>query len=101
MRSSDGIRCISAGMIAPVISCVTNLLEPYMTPSLYAAPTSGVQHEDFPGGHPSLYCTRPSTLNCGVQMGSSALVLECNTRTSKQVTHPSTTLAQARLTTEF
>ena len=25
----------------------------------------------------------------------------CNTRTSKEVTHPSTTLAQARLTAEF
>ena len=26
---------------------------------------------------------------------------ECNTRTSQGVTHPSTTLAQARLTSEF
>src|SRR5579883_433346 len=26
---------------------------------------------------------------------------ECNTRTSQEVTHPSTTLAQARLTSEF
>ena len=26
---------------------------------------------------------------------------ECNTRTSQEVTHPSTTFAQARLTTEF
>ncbi|CAL9213137.1 unnamed protein product [Arabidopsis halleri] len=25
----------------------------------------------------------------------------CNTRTSREVTHPSTTLAQARLTAEF
>ncbi|KAI4297569.1 hypothetical protein L6164_037454 [Bauhinia variegata] len=35
----------------------------------------GVQHEDFPGGHPSQYYSRPSTLNCGVLMGSGALVL--------------------------
>ncbi|KAL2951557.1 hypothetical protein AAZX31_19G058900 [Glycine max] len=34
-----------------------------------------VQHEDFPGGHPSEYYSRPSTLNCGVLMGSGALVL--------------------------
>ncbi|KAK4590180.1 hypothetical protein RGQ29_020646 [Quercus rubra] len=35
----------------------------------------GVQHEDFPGGHPSSYYSRPNTLNCGVLMGSGALVL--------------------------
>ena len=35
----------------------------------------GVQHEDFPGGHPSQYYSRPSTLNRGVLMGSGALVL--------------------------
>ncbi|KAF9663334.1 hypothetical protein SADUNF_Sadunf17G0035700 [Salix dunnii] len=66
----------------------------------------GVQHEDFPGGHTSQYYSRPSTFNFGVLMGSGALVLACkkrkgkggcNTRTS-EVTHPSTTLAQARLT---
>nr|VDD09880.1 unnamed protein product [Brassica oleracea] len=33
-------------------------------------------------------------------MGSGALVLGCNTRTSREVTHPSSTLAQARLTAE-
>ncbi|GKB99273.1 hypothetical protein Tco_0985410 [Tanacetum coccineum] len=35
----------------------------------------GVQHEDFPAGHPSQYYSRPSTLNCEVLMGSGALVL--------------------------
>ena len=35
--------------------------------------TQGVK--DFPGGHPSYYYSRPSTLNCGVLMGSGALVL--------------------------
>ena len=34
-----------------------------------------VQHEDFPGSHPSWYYTRPSTLIYGVLMGSGALVL--------------------------
>ena len=34
-----------------------------------------VQHEDFPGGHPSQYYSRPSTLNFGVLMGYGALVL--------------------------
>ncbi|KAL2951556.1 hypothetical protein AAZX31_19G058800 [Glycine max] len=34
-----------------------------------------VQHEDFPGGHPFEYYSRPSTFNCGVLMGSGALVL--------------------------
>ena len=34
-----------------------------------------VQQRDFPGGHPSQYYSRPSTLNCGVLMGSGALVL--------------------------
>ena len=35
----------------------------------------GMQHEDCPGGHPSEYYSRPSTLNFGVLMGSGALVL--------------------------
>ncbi|CAA2981969.1 MFS transporter [Olea europaea subsp. europaea] len=35
----------------------------------------GVQHEDFPRAQPSLYYSRPSMLNFGVQMGSGALVL--------------------------
>ena len=35
----------------------------------------GVQHKDFPGGHPSKYYSRPSTLSYGVQMGSGALML--------------------------
>ena len=34
-----------------------------------------VKHEDFPGGHPSKYYSRPSTLNFGVLMGFGALVL--------------------------
>ncbi|KAI5558600.1 hypothetical protein POPTR_017G069150v4 [Populus trichocarpa] len=34
-----------------------------------------VQHEDFPGGHPSSYYSRPSTFHCGVLMVSRALVL--------------------------
>ena len=33
--------------------------------------------------------------------GRSGRKKECNTRTSQGVTHPSTTLAQARLTSEF
>ena len=35
----------------------------------------GMQHEDFPRGHPSKYYSRPSTFNFGVLMGSGALVL--------------------------
>ena len=35
----------------------------------------GVQHEDFPGGHLSLYYSHPSMYNCGVLMGSGALIL--------------------------
>ena len=34
-----------------------------------------VQDQDFPGGHPSYYYSRPTTLHCGVLMGSGALVL--------------------------
>ena len=34
-----------------------------------------VQHQDFPGGHPSQYCSGPSALNCGVLMGSGVLAL--------------------------
>ncbi|KAG2679817.1 hypothetical protein I3760_11G068700 [Carya illinoinensis] len=34
-----------------------------------------VQHDDFPGGHPTEYYSRPSTLDCRVLMGSGALVL--------------------------
>ena len=35
----------------------------------------GKHHRDFPGGHPSWYYSCPSTLSCGVLMGSGALVL--------------------------
>ncbi|KAL9343157.1 hypothetical protein Peur_063588 [Populus x canadensis] len=35
----------------------------------------GVQHEDFPGGHPSSYYSPPSRFNFGVVMGTGALVL--------------------------
>ncbi|GLJ59150.1 hypothetical protein SUGI_1494440 [Cryptomeria japonica] len=35
----------------------------------------GLQHRDFPGGHPSQYYSGPSALNCGVLMGSGALTL--------------------------
>ena len=35
----------------------------------------GVQHQDFPRGHPSQNFSRLSTLNCRVLMGSNALVL--------------------------
>ena len=38
-------------------------------------PKRGVQYEDFPGSHRSLFYSQPSTLNYGVLMGSSALVL--------------------------
>ena len=34
-----------------------------------------VQHHDFPGGHPSQYYSGPSVLNCGLLMGSGALML--------------------------
>ena len=47
---------------------------------------------DFPGGHPSQYCARKE--DDSKQKG-------CSTRTSREVTHPSTVLAQARLTAEF
>ncbi|CAI9283124.1 unnamed protein product [Lactuca saligna] len=36
-------------------------------------PLWATRHEDFPGGHPSRYYSRPSTLNCRVLMGSAAL----------------------------
>ena len=35
----------------------------------------GMQHKDFPGGHPYYYDSHPSTLNFGVLIGSGALVL--------------------------
>uniref|UniRef100_K4AV60 Uncharacterized protein n=1 Tax=Solanum lycopersicum TaxID=4081 RepID=K4AV60_SOLLC len=35
----------------------------------------GIKHEDFPGGHPCYYYSRPNTLNFGVLMGSGAFVL--------------------------
>ena len=34
-----------------------------------------VQHQDFPGGHPSQYYSGPSALNFGVLMGSGVLAL--------------------------
>ena len=71
-------------MIAPVMFCV---LKSYMLsvarylitfyPKRAGKLTKReVQHEYFPGGHPSEYYSRPATLNYGVLMGSGALVLE-------------------------
>ena len=37
----------------------------------------------------------------GVKKKEKNVKKRCNTRTSQEVTHPSTTLAQARLTAEF
>ena len=59
MRISDGIRCISAGMIAPVMFC---MLKSYMLSvvrkliSFYPKQTikltkREVQHKDFAGDH--------------------------------------------------
>ena len=70
-------------MIAPVMFCV---LKSYMLSvaryliNFYPKRTGKVtkrevQHKDFPGGHLSLYYSRPTTLNYGVMMGSGALVL--------------------------
>src|SRR5512136_2433067 len=73
----------------------------------------GMQHEDFPGGQ--MIYPRTSTENVtsdspqlhegrsgASQKGGERDKKEgCNTRTSQEVTHPSTTLAQARLTSEF
>ena len=44
---------------------------------------------------------RESALSRVVGKSVARKTLGCNTRTSQEVTHPSTTLAQARLTSEF
>nr|KAJ0219091.1 hypothetical protein LSAT_V11C300125620 [Lactuca sativa] len=47
---------------------------PLSPPALKRVVTrKATRHEDFPGGHPSWYYSRPSTLNCRVLMGSAAL----------------------------
>ena len=67
----------------------------------------GVRREDLPGPHPSQYDPRFFTTMARKVETESRLGPDgakkwgCNTRTSQGVTHPSTTLAQARLTSEF
>ncbi|KAF7834411.1 hypothetical protein G2W53_009270 [Senna tora] len=78
-----GSGCISAGMIAPVMSRVYIPLMP--SPAGMIAP---VMSRVYIPLMPSPYGVRKKKRGC-------------NTRTSQQVTHPSTTLPQARLTSEF
>ena len=59
LRSSDGIRCISAGMIAHVVFCVLKACMPSVVRKLISfypkraekVTNREVQHEDIPGGH--------------------------------------------------
>ena len=115
LRSSDGIRCISAGMIAPVKYCTINV---YMGFAL------GLSLKTWWGAGPGdvkwVVCVRinfgnSSLSHLGGTIGFNCkkrwwkwrkkkeknVKKRCNTRTSQEVTHPSTTLAQARLTAEF
>ncbi|GJP30483.1 hypothetical protein CLOM_g2815 [Closterium sp. NIES-68] len=68
---------------------------------------SGVVAKDFPGGHPAQYCSRPLALSFGVLMGSGVVAKRAgitngyDTRTSREVTQPSTALAHWRLASEF
>ncbi|GAB4837301.1 hypothetical protein Ancab_002193 [Ancistrocladus abbreviatus] len=78
LRSSDGIRCISAGMIAPTPPPFNIILN--TRPRLGSSsekPLRGTRDYDegtrqvrFPQGHPSRCYSRPNTLGRGVLVGS-------------------------------
>ncbi|WVY89311.1 hypothetical protein V8G54_034825 [Vigna mungo] len=81
LRSSDGIRCISAGMIAPVKFCTINVYMDSAAGISFNTWEDAGERSDMDG------------LEKNVKK-------RCNTRTSQEVTHPSTTLAQPCLTAD-
>ncbi|WVY92137.1 hypothetical protein V8G54_037651 [Vigna mungo] len=94
-RSSDGIGCISAGMITPVKCCTINV---YMNS---AVGISCNTWED--AGERSdavLWDLVANNKEEKQRKKEKNVKKKCNTRTSQEVTHPSTTRAQARLTAD-
>jgi hypothetical protein len=153
LRSSDVIRCISAGMIAPVSILTQKTYKPH-APTLTLPNSRGIwrlrvspcrvgpaetiihrrpleltQHDNrevvrsghemlrknnFPGrAHAKLGYLRVRTMDFELENVLTQPWLAsrenqmakraggCNTRTSQEVTHPSTTLAKVRYTAEF
>ena len=116
----DGIRCISAGIIAPVKCGLINAYMASVTGLI--SNTWHVMGPERNGGVSSLKSKRIVFYIVILSVVGEVMVLldlivsasrkekslekrhtkkRCNTRTSQEVTHPSTTLAQARLTAEF
>ncbi|KAF9663328.1 hypothetical protein SADUNF_Sadunf17G0033100 [Salix dunnii] len=94
--------CISAGMIAPISTCE---MKCYKQSSMIPQQRGGICTSLFDHG---CFSTVISNRRHGVKRGVVRRAKRergqkegCNTRTSQEVTHPSTTLAQARLTSEF
>ncbi|WVY89313.1 hypothetical protein V8G54_034827 [Vigna mungo] len=91
-RSSDGIRCICAGMITRVKCCTINV---YMNS---AAGISCNTWEDAGERSDAVLWDLVANNKEEKQRKKETTVKKrCNTRTSQEVTHPSTCLAQARL----
>ena len=105
LRSSDGIRCFSAGMItSDILALLLPLILAPRHPETTRGPHATASCKYFTTPHPY----RSESSNRRMRWKYSRIVTtknrkkrECNTMTSKEVTHPSTTLAQARLTSEF
>ena len=100
LQGSDGIRCFSTGMIA---SDIPALLLPHILaprhPETTHGPRATASCKYFTTPHPY----RSECYNRRMHGKYSRIIKkrECNTRTSQEVTHPSTTHAQARLTSEY
>ncbi|CAN8319868.1 unnamed protein product, partial [Cochlearia groenlandica] len=128
LRSSDGIRCISAGMIATCISAgmiatVILIKRPKkgskrpnlgseIAPIFGAAiDTSALSLEAFRNGDVRDVVSYDAKVTAfqryevfSAQKAKTSKLKRkkgCNTRTSREVTHPRTTLARARFTAEF
>ena len=103
--SYDGIRCFTAGMI---VSDILALLLPLILAPRHRETTRGARTTASGKYFTTPYPYRSECYNRRMRGKYSRIVTtknrkkrECNTRTSQEVTHPSTTLAKARLTSEF
>ncbi|WVY89312.1 hypothetical protein V8G54_034826 [Vigna mungo] len=81
--SSDGIRCISAGMITPVKCCTINV---------YMASAAGISFNTWEES--VLWDFVGNKKDEKQRKREKNVKKRCNTRTSQEATHPSTTLAQ-------
>ncbi|CAA2981953.1 Hypothetical predicted protein [Olea europaea subsp. europaea] len=114
LRSSDGIQCVGAGIVAPVINCDLCVFDVNTAQESMATAEGPGQRLWGPRSQRRSKARGKRRVLGGAGQGKKVLQrLEgrkknctkgekgCNTRTFQGVTHPSTTPAQARSTSEF